>query len=61
VPVFEPGAGATEDSFIGLERSLILVNQYGHRLEFDEVDNRFESTPTEPGVARVDVDANGKG
>jgi len=61
VPVFQEGAGATEDSLIGLGRSLIVANQYGYRLEFDEVDKRFESTPTKPGVARVDIDANGKG
>jgi hypothetical protein len=61
VPVFEPGLGATEDSLIGLGRSLIVANEYGYRLEFDEVNNRFKSTPTEPGVARVDIDANGKG
>jgi hypothetical protein len=60
VPVFEPGAGATEDSLIGLGRSLIVANQYGYSIEFNEEENRFESTPTEPGVARVDIDDNGK-
>ena len=56
VPVFEPGAGACEDSLIGLGRSLIVANQYGY--QFDE--ETFRSTPTEPGIARVDVDAKGK-
>jgi len=60
VPVFEPGAGATEDSLIGLGRSLIVANQYGYKIEFNQEKNRFESTPTEPGVTRVDIDDNGK-
>jgi len=57
VPVFKPGLGATEDSLIGLGRSLIVANEYGYLLDEDT----FESTPSEPGIARVDIDANGKG
>ena len=57
VPVFKPGLGATEDSLIGLGRSLIVANEYGYILD----ENTFESTPSEPGIARVDIDANGKG
>ena len=61
VPVFKPGAGATENSLIGLGRSLIVVNDYGYSLTFDKDANMFKSTPSEPGVARVDIDADGKG
>jgi hypothetical protein len=57
VAVFKPGFGATEDSLIGLGRSLIVANEYGYILD----ENTFESTPSEPGIARVDIDANGKG
>jgi len=57
VPVFQPGAGACEDSIIGLDRSLIIANEYGNVL------NPLEptSSPSVPGVARVDIDPNGKG
>ena len=50
VPVFEPGAGATEDSLIGLGRSMIVANQYV-----------YTDGKTAPGIARVDIDAKGKG
>lgn len=50
VPVFQPGAGATEDSLIGLGRSMIVANQYAY------TDGR-----TAPGIARVDIDPKGKG
>jgi len=59
VPVFEPGKGATEDSLIGLGRSLIVVNQYGYRMWLNKEKNRFESSPTEPGVTRIDINDNG--
>ncbi len=56
VPVFEPGAGATEDSLIGLGRSLIVANEYGYTINQET----SRSTPTEPGIARVDIDKEGK-
>jgi hypothetical protein len=57
VAVFQPGAGATEDSLIGLDRSLIVANEYG---------NIFNplmptSSTSVPGIARIDIDPNGKG
>ena len=57
VPVFQPGAGATEDSLIGLDRSLIVANEYGNVLD----PQTPTSTPSVPGIARVDIDPNGKG
>ena len=56
VPVFERGAGACEDSLIGAGRSLIVANQYGYKL----IGDTLRSTPTEPGIARVDIDEQGK-
>jgi outer membrane protein assembly factor BamB len=56
VPVFHPGAGATEDSLIGLGRSLIVANQYVYTDE-----TTLNTAPTAPGITRVDIDANGKG
>ena len=49
--------GATDDSLIGSGRSLVAVNTYGYRLIWI----RLRSTLSEPGVARVDIDANGNG
>jgi hypothetical protein len=57
VPVFQPGAGATEDSLNGLDRSLIVANQYGVNID----PQTWKSQPTVPGIARVDIDPNGKG
>jgi hypothetical protein len=56
VPVFKPGAGACEDSLIGVGRSLIVANQYGYSL----IGDTLRSTPTEPGIARVDIDQKGR-
>jgi hypothetical protein len=55
--VFEFGRGAIEDSFVGSGRSIVLSNNYG------AANNPFTfvTPPSEPGVARVDIDANGKG
>ncbi len=57
VPVFGKGASATENSLIGSGRSLIVENNYGY---LDPFGPKTGST-TEPGFARVDVNANGKG
>jgi hypothetical protein len=56
-PVFEPGASATENTLIGINRSLLVENNYGYRDPFGPE----AGTLTEPGVARVDVRKNGKG
>jgi hypothetical protein len=56
VPVFQPGAGATEDSLIGLGRSLIVANQYVYTDE-----TTLNTAPSAPGIARVDIDPKGKG
>lgn len=55
MPVFPYGAGATENSLIGSGRSIIVENNYGYQL------NRQtrQSTMSVPGVARVDIAANG--
>lgn len=57
VPVFKPGRGAVEDSLIGSGRSLIVENNYGYVVDL----KTLKSTPTEPGIARVDIDSHGKG
>lgn len=57
VPVFAPGAGATENSLIGSGRSIIVENNYGYQLN----SQTLRSTMSVPGVARVDIAVNGKG
>jgi hypothetical protein len=59
VPVFKKGHGAVEDSLIGSGLSLIVENNYGSTIDFN-VDPP-KNTPSEPGMARVDIDPNGKG
>lgn len=57
VPVFGKGAGATENSLIGIGRSLIVENNYGYGDPFDPATSNSIS---EPGFARVDISRNGK-
>jgi hypothetical protein len=59
VPVFKEGAGADENSLIGSGLTLIAYNAFGYDLDKVFKDNK--SMPTEPGIARVDIDPNGKG
>ncbi|HZE18275.1 MAG TPA: hypothetical protein VE197_22725 [Mycobacterium sp.] len=58
-PVFPVGLGADENSLIGSGRSLIAVNTYGFKLLGLWL--RLRSTRSEPGLARVDINANGNG
>jgi len=57
VPVFGTGAGATENSLIGSGRALIVENNYGYQDPFGP----RSGTVTTAGMARVDVDADGRG
>ncbi len=62
VPVFEQGAGADENSLIGSGLSLIAYNAYGN--DFDKLfvpQSPPQPQKNEPGIARVDIDPNGKG
>ena len=57
VDVFEPGLGAVEDSPVGAGRSIIVSNNYGY--VFNPA--TLVAPPTQPGVARVDIELNGTG
>ncbi len=66
VPVFQPGASATENSLISIGRSLIVENNYGYDLlKFNDI--IAGGTPiggdpalvSEPGIARVDINKRG--
>jgi hypothetical protein len=57
VPVFSPGASATENSIITAGRSLVVENNYGYQDPFGP----NTGAVTEPGFARVDVRRSGNG
>ena len=57
VPVFDPGAGATENSLLTNGRSLYVENNYGYQDPFGPNSGAL----TTPGFARVDVNRNGRG
>ena len=57
VPVFAQGAGATENSLITAGRSLFVENNYGYQDPF----GAQSGTLTQPGFARVDVNADANG
>lgn len=58
VPAFAKGRSATENSLIGAGRSLIVENNYGYT---DPFVSGGGAVVSEPGFARVDLKANGKG
>ena len=57
VPVFEPGAGATENSLMTNGSSLYVENNYGYQDPFGPNSGAL----TTAGFARVDVNRNGRG
>jgi hypothetical protein len=50
-PVFQKGAGATDNSLIGTDRSMIVENNYGYSGPTATTDGRT----TSPGLERVDI------
>jgi len=57
VPVFSPGKSATENTFIGYGRSLIVENNAG----YDLFTTMRGGKTSAPGVARIDVREDGSG
>jgi hypothetical protein len=55
-PVFEKGAGATDNSLIGADRSLVVENNYG----YSGVTATVNGATTSPGIERVDVSDSGR-
>ncbi len=56
VPVFDAGAGATENSLIGTGASMIVENNYGYKATIT-----MNGATTTPGFTRIDLDADGNG
>jgi hypothetical protein len=54
--VFRKGAGSTDNSLIGTANSMVVENNYGYTGPASTLGGS-----TEPGVERVDIDADGKG
>jgi len=57
MPVFAPGKSATENTFIGYGRSLIVENNAG----YDLFTTMRGGKTSAPGIARIDVRADGSG
>jgi hypothetical protein len=57
VPVFEPGQSCVESSVIATDRSIVVENNFGYR-SFESVE---DGATTKPGIARIDLDADGNG
>lgn len=57
VGIFGKGASAVEDSLVGFRNSLIAVNNYGYTVNL----LTLQSTPSVPGLVRVDINASGTG
>jgi hypothetical protein len=55
-PVFEPGAGATDNSLIGIGRSLVVENNHG----YSGLTATTGGATTAPGIERVDFTDNGR-
>jgi hypothetical protein len=55
-PVFEEGAGATDNSLIGTVRSLVVENNFGYIAPSATIGGS-----TTPGLERVDLDRDGRG
>jgi hypothetical protein len=55
--VFEKGKGSTDNSLIGAGHSIVVENNYG----YTGPAATMEGARTEPGVERVDIDADGVG
>jgi len=53
-PVFEPDKGVTENSLAAIGRSIVIENNFGYR-------GPREGLSAEPGIARIDIDADGGG
>jgi hypothetical protein len=61
VPVFdfpEGGAGAGSNSLVGLHNSIIAQNTADYLFDWE---SGTLTTPGKPGMARIDIDPNGKG
>jgi outer membrane protein assembly factor BamB len=56
-PVFEQGAGSTDNALIGAGHSLVVENNYG----YTGPTATTMGGRTEPGIERVDIDADGVG
>ena len=50
-PVFAKGAGSTDNSLIGTDRSLIVENNYGYQISAGDL----SGGATAPGLTRIDV------
>jgi hypothetical protein len=56
-PVFGRGASSTDQSLIGVRRSLVVENNFG----YTGVSSTLNGASTTPGLERIDLDRDGRG
>jgi hypothetical protein len=56
-PVFRRGTGATDQSLIGVRRSLVVENNFG----YSGIASTLNGASTTPGLERIDLDRDGRG
>ena len=56
-PVFQPGAGATDNSLLTAGRSIVVENNYG----YSGLTATTNGATSQPGMERVDIDSSGRG
>jgi len=56
-PVFQPGAGATDNSLLTAGRSIVVENNYG----YSGLTATTNGATSQPGMERVDIDPSGRG
>jgi outer membrane protein assembly factor BamB len=64
VPAFEfpeAGKGANSNSLVGSRNSIIVQNTTDYLWDWAEYDDAHLEHPGKPGIARIDIDPNGRG
>jgi hypothetical protein len=64
VPVFDfpgGGAGANSNSLVGSRNSIIVQNTSDYLWDWADYDNAHLDHPGKPGIARIDINPNGRG
>jgi hypothetical protein len=56
-PVFMPGQSNSENSLIATDRSIVVENNFGYR----GIKSTLHGSTSKPGIARIDLDADGNG
>jgi hypothetical protein len=56
-PVFMPGQASNENSLVATDKSIIVENNFGYK----DTKRTEDGSTSKPGIARIDLNADGKG